>query len=72
MSAGKQLLDPPDLAAILGVEVTWIYTRTHSKAKDPIPRCKGIGRLKFNPRAEDFKEWLARNFGPLDLGVGDE
>lgn len=72
MSASKQLLDPPDLARILGVDVTWVYGRTAKKAKDPIPRCKGFGRLKFNPRDEAFREWIARNFGPLDLEVSNE
>lgn len=63
----SQLLEPSDLAAMLGVEVNWIYKRTQKKAKDPIPHCPGIGRLKFNPRDQKLQEWITRNFGPLDF-----
>lgn len=63
----SQLLEPPELATILGVEVGWIYRRTSRKATDPIPHCPGIGRLKFNPRDPKLRAWIERNFGPLDL-----
>jgi len=67
MKRRSQLLEPPELAAILGVEVGWIYRRTSRKATDPIPHCPGIGRLKFNPRDPKLRAWIERNFGPLDL-----
>lgn len=63
----SHLLKPPELAALLSVGVGFIYKRTMKKALDPIPRCKGYGRLMFNPHDPKLKEWVERNFGPLNL-----
>lgn len=63
----SQLLKPPQFAALLNVEVGFIYKRTKRTAKDPIPRCPGYGRLMFNPRDPKLQAWVERNFGPLDL-----
>lgn len=71
----SRLLKPAEFAAILNVEVGFIYKRTMRQAKDPIPRCPGYGRLMFNPHDPKLQAWVERNFGPLrlvDIEGGDE
>jgi len=70
-SMRKQTIDSRELAEILGVKLSWVSRRTMPKARDPIPRCPGFGRPRFNPRDPRFKEWVERNFGPIDFDSPD-
>lgn len=52
-----------DLAAYLGVSMSWIYKNTQREAEDPIPRCPGMKRLRFNLADPEFQAWLERRVG---------
>jgi excisionase family DNA binding protein len=51
-----------ELADYLAVPKSWIYDRTQDRGNDRIPHYK-IGKyLRFDPRSEEFQNWLKRNF----------
>jgi hypothetical protein len=57
---GPRIWLATDLADFLRVKIGWIYKRTHKAASDPIPRCPGVGDLRFDTRSPAFQQWLAR------------
>lgn len=75
---GPRIWGPKHLADFLGVSVSWVYKRTASEAEDPIPRVKGVGRLRFDTHAPAFQAWLRRQgvgsagSDHVDSGGGDE
>lgn len=63
LSADKPIWTPKDLADYLSLSLAWVYERTRPGAVDPIPRCPGITRIRFNTRSRVFQDWLARQIG---------
>jgi hypothetical protein len=63
MAESQRIWKPSDLAEFLRVSVGWVYSRTGPSAPDPIPRCKGIRRIRFDTASKEFQGWLARNLG---------
>jgi hypothetical protein len=57
----KRIWTPADLAAYFGFSVHWVYKNTSPKADDPVPRCPGIGRLRFDTQSPSFLAWLERH-----------
>ena len=55
------------LADYLGVKISWVYQRSGPKCTDKIPRCPGIGVLRFNTTNPAFLNWLERQVGEIDL-----
>lgn len=55
-----------DLAQYLQVSKRWVYKRTGRNAADPIPRCPGIGKPRFNTRSPAFQKWLENLVGEFD------
>lgn len=66
----KRIWTPVDLAEYFGFSITWVYRYTSPKAEDPIPRCAGIGRLRFDTQSPAFQAWLDRHGGGVDRGRG--
>lgn len=60
-----------DLAAFLGVSVSWCYKRTQESCEDRIPRIPGIGNLRFDTHHPDFQNWISRQLGYVDRGESD-
>ena len=46
------------LAAHLGVPLTWIYERTRSNGPETIPHFKLGKYIRFDPESIAFQEWL--------------
>jgi hypothetical protein len=63
---------PEHLARFLGVSISWVYKRTSEKADDPIPRVRGVGRLRFDTYSPAFLSWIARQLDDVDNGEADE
>ena len=63
LTTDRPIWTPKDLADYLSLSVGWVYERTKPSAVDPIPRCPGIGRVRFNTRSRAFQDWLARQIG---------
>lgn len=64
---------PKHLAEFLGVSVSWVYKRTQNDADDPIPRVRGVGRLRFDTHAPAFQIWMRRQLGyAIDTGLDNE
>jgi hypothetical protein len=63
---------PQHLAEFLGVSTSWVLKRTQAKAKDPIPRIVGVGRLRFDTESPRFQDWMRRQLGYVDIEVSDE
>jgi hypothetical protein len=63
---GPRIWEPRDLSRFLGLSVHWVYKRTERSAKDPIPRIRGVGRLRFDTHSVEFQEWLLRQLGSVD------
>ena len=64
---GPRIWQPADLARFLGVSRSWIYKRTEASAEDPIPRVRGVGRLRFDTQSLNFLEWMRRQLGDVDM-----
>jgi hypothetical protein len=63
---------PQHLSKFLSVSVSWIYKRTAEDAEDPIPRVKGVGRLRFDTANPLFQDWMRRQLGYVDIEGSDE
>jgi len=53
----KQLLNPQQLADLLGVSISFVYDRTQRNAVDPIPHFKLGKYLRFD--SEQVQQWLS-------------
>jgi excisionase family DNA binding protein len=55
----EQLLTPEELAGRLKVPKSWVYEKTRSRSRDPLPVLR-IGRyMRFH--WPDVAEWLAKH-----------
>jgi len=63
---GPRIWRPDDLARFLGVSRSWVYRRTEQNAEDPIPRIRGVGRLRFDTQSGDFQQWMRRQLDSVD------
>ncbi len=63
MSARSHIWTVQDLADYLQVSKGWVYKRTGKNWPDPIPRCPGIGKPRFNTRSVEFLGWMERLVG---------
>ncbi len=54
----EKLLTPDELAKILSVPKSWIYTQTRQTGPDSIPRLKLGKYLRF--KINDVMEWLQK------------
>jgi predicted DNA-binding transcriptional regulator AlpA len=57
---GPRIWGPAELAEFFGFSIHWVYKITKKKAKDPPPRCRGLGRLRFDTQSREFQEWIER------------
>lgn len=53
------LLTPKEIAAFLGVPLTWVYDRTRQAADDPIPHHKLGKYVRFDP--QEVRDWIAEH-----------
>jgi predicted DNA-binding transcriptional regulator AlpA len=60
---GPRIWGPAELAEFFGFSIHWVYKITKKKATDPPPRCRGLGRLRFDTQSREFQEWIARQIG---------
>jgi len=54
----KKLIGVNDLAKVLGVPPSWVYTRTRETGKDAIPRIMVGKYVKF--RIDEVMTWLEK------------
>ena len=65
MSNSSPIWTAQQLAAFLGLSVGWVYRRSGRSSSDPIPRCPGVGVLRFNTKSPEFQRWLQRQVGMI-------
>jgi hypothetical protein len=53
-----KLWTPEALAKHLGVSKKWVYNRTQQNGPERIPHLKMGKLLRFDPKSEEFQQWL--------------
>lgn len=55
---GPRVWEVKQLADFLKVKPSWVYNRTKEDAANKIPRCPGVGRLRFDTWSPAFQAWM--------------
>jgi hypothetical protein len=55
---GPRVWEVQQLADFLNVKPSWVYNRTKEKAANKIPRCPGVGHLRFDTWSPAFQNWM--------------
>ncbi|MGA9771049.1 MAG: hypothetical protein WBV94_18590 [Blastocatellia bacterium] len=66
---GPRVWEAKQLADFLKVKPSWVYNRTKGKAANKIPRCPGVGHLRFDTWSPAFQTWM---IGILSGGADTE